>query len=179
MPDKAITVDEILTSAQHYTSAAHAGFVRAQTVALSAQASLCFENGQSSLYFLQSLIALEGLSCPVSLAAECEVAEAMWPATGPIIGVTLSLTPHPTLGTDALRQTLAGVAETLQIDIAGHLCPVRFEGPASPRMHGQICVPAAAKQALEAPAAQVHLVCARPESVRVLVPADIWRAWSL
>lgn len=178
MHDSAITVDEILRPSQPYDPVRHAALRRSLTVTLGDQLEVCFENRASALCFLQSLVALEGLSCPVSLAAECDIAESMWQGPKGHIFLSLTLLPKASTTPSVLAAALAEPLKSLRLFVGTHPCAVQLEGPLAPRMHAHVRLTQAALAALSQPGVDVSLGWQGPEPARMALPCDVWRSWA-
>lgn len=178
MHHHAITVDEILSQSEHFDPARHQALRSSRTVTVGQQAEICFENRATALSFLQSIVALEGLSCPVSLAAECDVAEGLWRGPEGHIALALTLVPEARQTPGELTASLAASLHRLCLHIGSLTHAVILEGPLAPRMHGHVRLTPAARAALRGSDVDVRLGWDAPTQTYAQVPRAIWATWA-
>lgn len=177
MHDPAITVDDILRPSEPFDPVLYEALKQSQTVLLGGALSIRFESRATSLGFLQSLVALEGLSCPVSLAAEIEVAEPLWRGPPGFVAMQMTLVPQAAQSPSALAAALAPCVLSLCLWAGDIAYSITLDGPLAPHMHAHVRLPAAALEALSEPGAQRDIGWQRPEPMRAAVPQAIIAAW--
>lgn len=141
-----LTPDEVLAAPGAGAGAAYGAGER--TVVLGDGWSLCFENRHSVLATLRAVVAVEGVSCPDAIAAECAAYDALL-APGQVSALLAVQAPAPVA---AFLQGYAHLPQTLSLRAGPRRAMARFRGPVSMRQHVSFAIDPPLAAALADPA---------------------------
>lgn len=143
-----ITPEEVL-AAPAWAPQAAARYREARTIVLGPAVRVCFEDRAMHLDAVRQWVAEEGLSCPVSLAAECDVTNEWLCQMHPgVLAAKLFLHPTPS-GT--LPALFAAVQQSLHLRLDDTVLVAHFDGVLAPTQNIVFNIPQAQQDATPAP----------------------------